>query len=302
MRVLVAGGTGAIGQSAVPMLVAGGAEVTAVSRRVSSDEWLREVGAIPIRLDLFDEAAVRRAADGAEVLVNLATSVPSPARMVLPWAWRDNDRLRGKASHVLARAAAEVGAAFVQESFAPTYADGGDDWITEDQPLAPVAQTRTVADAEAAARSVRTAGGRAVVLRFGIFYGPGAASTEDLLDQVRRGWFPAPGPVDRYVSMVFVEDAARAVVAAVDAPAGTYNVVEDAPMTLGAQCGVLADLLGLATVRPLPAWMGHLWGLQAVSRSHRISNRRLRAATSWEPIAPDVRAGWSQTLDHSSAA
>jgi len=59
-----------------------------------------------------------------------------------------------------------------------------------------------------------------VVLRFAYFYGAGDGFTENLLSGVRRGWLPVPGRSAAYLPMLSHEDAARAVVAALDAPSG----------------------------------------------------------------------------------
>jgi 2-alkyl-3-oxoalkanoate reductase len=43
-----------------------------------------------------------------------------------------------------------------------------------------------------------------------------------------------------------------------------------------------------------PQWLGHLAGSlgELMSRSQRISNRKLRANSSWAPKYPSVREGW----------
>ena len=53
-------------------------------------------------------------------------------RMLLPWSWRENDRIRREGSAILAEAAIAAGVErLVQESFAPVFEDGGDRWIDE---------------------------------------------------------------------------------------------------------------------------------------------------------------------------
>jgi nucleoside-diphosphate-sugar epimerase len=100
---------------------------------------------------LFDASAVRRAIAGHEIVINLATHIPhSSTQMLLPWAWRENDRIRRVASRVLVDACAGTGVyRFIQESFAPIYPDRGDQWIAETTPIAPSSYNRTIADAEA---------------------------------------------------------------------------------------------------------------------------------------------------------
>jgi nucleoside-diphosphate-sugar epimerase len=125
---------------------------------------------------------------------------------------------------------------YVQESFAPVYPDCGDRWIDESVPIRPARYNRGVADAEAAALSFP--GG--VVLRFGYFYGPDRDFTRDMIAMVRRGWSPLPGRPEAYTSPVSHDDAADAVVAALDVLAGIYNVVDDEPVTHRDFAGSLA--------------------------------------------------------------
>ena len=296
MRVLVAGGTGVLGRSAVPKLVAAGHDVVAVSRRPEADDTLRAAGAVPIRLDVFDRASAA-SARGMDAVLNLATSVPPPPAALRLKAWRHHQRLRREASRVLAEAAVNAGARFVQESFAPTYRDGGSEWITEDHPLDPVAQTRSVVDAEASAQLVTSNGLAGVALRFGLFYGAVSADTRSWLAAAKKGWLMLPGPGDRYSSMIYVDDAATAVVAALDVPAGHYNVVEDRPVTLDEHARILAALLGRPRLRLLPAALGRVPVLRVLARSHRISNQRLRQNSGWKPTAPSVREGYAMTLE-----
>lgn len=299
MRVLVAGGTGALGRQAVPRLLDGGHEVVAVSRSEASDRQLTEVGAKPVRLDVFDAEAAKAlaASHDVEVVANLATSIPVGNAALRMGAWKTNSRLRRDASRALAMAANDVGARFVQESFAPTYPDRGDAWIDEDVPLEPYAQTMTVPDAEASARSLTAAGGTGVVLRFGLFYGAGASA--QLLAMARRGRLMLPGRPTGYVSMIHLDDAGAAVVAALSVPAGTYNVVEDEPATRAEHAEILGELLDQSRVRLLPGLLSRLRLLRVLSRSHRIANGRLKAVSDWAPAYPAPRVGWQQIVQES---
>lgn len=296
MRVFMAGGTGVLGRATTPKLIEAGHEVLAVSRRAEADAALRAVGAAPMRLDLFDRDAVVAAAHGADAVVNIATRIPSIMRSGRAAAWEDNHRLRRDASRNLAEAAIRCGARFIQESFAPTYAANGSAWITEPHPLDAAAQTATVPAAEASAELVTDTGGTGVTLRFGLFYSAGNAHTRWVLSFARRGWLFLPGPEERYTSMVYVDDAAAAVVAALMLPAGVYNVVDDEPLTLAAHAAALGTLLGREPPKLLPAWVARIPTMQVLGRSHRISNAKLRAASGWRPEAPSVRRGWEMIL------
>lgn len=293
MRILLAGGTGVLGERVVPLLVDDGHQVVAVARRPDACEWLIRVGAEPISVDLLDVAQVMHAASGADAIVNLATAIPQPPRSLLRRSWRDNDRLRRDASHVLATAAVETGARFVQESFAPTYPDRGDHWITEKQPLEPTPHTITVVDAEARAERVTAAGGTGVALRFALLYGRRATGW---LEYGRKGRLMLPGAPDGYASLIHVDDAARAVRTALSLPAGTYNVVDDGPVVRAVLAEHLASALGSAQVRLQPSWTERISTLRVLARSQRISNLQIRTMSDWQPTVPSVREGWKRAV------
>ena len=139
MRVFITGATGVIGSRAVPLLLQAGHAVTAASRSEHNREALRRAGAAPADVDLFDVDSVRRVIAGHDVVINLATHIPSSAvKIMIRWAWRTNDRIRREASAAIATAAIEEGVGrMIQESFALIYPDRGDAWIDESMPVAP---------------------------------------------------------------------------------------------------------------------------------------------------------------------
>jgi nucleoside-diphosphate-sugar epimerase len=287
MRIFVAGATGVVGMRVVPMLVAAGHDVTGVGRTEKKRAELQRLGARGVGVDLFDAAGLRRVVAGHDIVINLATAVPSPARMLLPGAWRAMDRVRRQVSANLAAAALagdSVGR-IIQESFAPIYADSGDRWIDESSPVRPARYNRSVLDAESNAARLTSAGRAGVVLRFGLFYGPDDPFVRQILSTVHRGWFPLFGSADGYVSFVAHEDAATAVVAALAVPAGIYNVVEREPMRRRELADGIARLIGARPPRLMPAWVARLAGSlgDTLGRSLRISNRKLVLASGWTP-------------------
>ena len=169
----------------------------------------------------------------------------------------------------------------------------GADWIHEDVALQPGRYNRSLLDAEASARRFTEGGGAGVVLRFAGFYGPDSDQLPEMAAAVRRGWMPLVGAAESYVSSVSHDDAARAVVAVLDVPAGVYNVVDDEPLTHRAFADALADALGVPHPRLPPAWLAHVTGSlgELFSRSVRMSNRKLRDAAGWAPVYPSAREG-----------
>jgi 2-alkyl-3-oxoalkanoate reductase len=300
VKIFVTGATGVVGRRVLPMLIDAEHAVAALSRSTANAAALEAVGARPVTVSLFDAAALARALRGQDAVINLATHMPSSSlRALLPGAWSENDRIRTAGSAAVADAAIASGVRrLIQESFAPVYPDCGDRWIDETTPIAPARYNRTVACAESAAEAFTRGGRDGVVLRFGVFYGPDSAQIKELIGFIAKGWAPLPSDPTAFISPLSHDDAAAAVVAALNVPAGVYNVVDDEPMRRQDYFGTLAEALNVATPKIPPRWMAYLLGSVGplLARSQRISNRKLRAATTWRPTHPSMREGWPATI------
>jgi len=302
MKIFVAGATGVLGRRAVPALVDRGHDVRAVARGAAKADGLRQQGATPVTVDLFDRDAVIAAVNGHDVVVNLATAVPPTSRILRRAAWRTTDRLRTEAAGNLVDGAMATGARrYIQEAVCFTYADAGAAWIAEDTPLDPPAYAAAAATAEAHVRRFTAGGGVGVALRFGLFYAADSPQVQDMVRMARRGLFPMPEPADGYRPWVHIDDAAAAVVSALDVDAGPYNVVEDRPLTGTEHVDLLSDLLG-RRVRTLPSALAIGSMLRFQQRSLRVSNRRLHAASDWRPTFGDRRDGWREVLSRLDGA
>jgi nucleoside-diphosphate-sugar epimerase len=300
MRIFIAGATGVVGRRVVPVLLDAGHRVTAVGRSPERRAQLEARGAQAITVSLFDAEALARAVRGHDVVINLATHIPPISHLFLPGAWRENDRVRRDGSANLVDAGIAAGATrFIQESFAPIYPDRGDRWIDESTPFSPVRYNRSVLDAEASTARFTNGERVGVVLRFAGFYGPDAAQLSDMIRYVRKGRSPLPGPGDAYISSVSHDDAATAVIAALGAPAGAYNVADDEPVTHRAYVGAIACALRVPAPTPFPRWVTRLLGSlgELMARSERISNRRFRDTTGWAPAIPSAREGLPPCVD-----
>lgn len=300
MRVFVIGGTGAVGGHAIPALVRAAHAITALARTPEKAAWLRAQGATPITVSLFDRAALTTAFAGHDAVVNLASAIPPTAQFMRTTAWAANDRVRTQGSAAVADAALAAGVArVVQESVSMVYPDQGAAWIDEDCPPDPYPLARANLAAEASARRFAAAGGAGVVLRFAWFYGPGATHSEEFFALARRHIAIMMGPPDGYVSSIHVADAGTAVVAALTVPAGTYNVVDDEPLTKRGYADTLSAAAGTAAWLRLPGRAALLLSDRSTSltRSLRVSNARLRAASGWTPRYPSARQGWMATAE-----
>jgi nucleoside-diphosphate-sugar epimerase len=294
MKIFVAGATGVAGRRVVKHLVAAGHEVTGASRSASKAALLEGLGVAPDTVDLFDPTEVLRAVKDHDAIVNLATKIPTSAvRMGMRGAWKENDRIRREISRNLVEGAHATRAeCLVQESIAFMYQDRGDRWIDEDVPIQSAPHVDSLLEAERQARSFAADGRRAVILRFGQFYAGDSSHTLTMMKVAQRGLSPFVGRPDAYLPLLHADDIASAVVAALDAPAGTYNVNDDQPLQRRELDEVLAAALGKQRLRRLPYGGMKMSGITKMYlRSQRTSNRRFKAATGWSPAYPSPRIG-----------
>lgn len=295
MRVFVTGGTGALGSYVVPALIAGGHSVAALARSAAKATVLTDQGAAPVMVSLFDRERLTAVFMGCDAVVNLASALPSPQRFILKSAWTECQRIRteGSASVVDAALAAEV-PRLVQESVAMIYRDGANRWIDEDSPVDHYPIATGIHAAEANARRFARAGGTAVVLRFGIFYGHGAAHSEQIMAMARRHLGFQAGRPYSYVSSIHLADAAAAVAAALKCSGGTYNIVDDQPVTARDNTLAMANAVGARPWLRGPGRLASLLGTRttSITRSLRVSNARFRSATTWKPQYSSVFGGY----------
>lgn len=285
-RVFLTGATGVLGRRVVPSLIQAGHSVTAVVRSEAKAEAVRAAGATAVHLDLFDPAAVRTAIDGHDCVAHLATHIPTGPSAMRRSAWRVNDSLRRDAAAVLAGAASDAGIErYIQESITFPYVDGGDQWIDETWKRTYFWGNASTVAAETAAGGVTASGGIGIVLRFAMFMAPDSAHMRAVLSAAQRGLFALVGAATGHVSFIHIDDATSAVAAALEAPAGTYNVAEPDPLQRSTHRDALAGLVGRARLRAVPAVVERVGGETAnsLARSHRISSQHLREVTRWAP-------------------
>ncbi len=305
MDIFVTGGTGVLGRPVITLLVAAGHRVRGLAHSERAATELRGLGAEPVEGDLFDPISLRQAVAGADAVLHLATRIPAATAMRSRGAWHENDRIRREGTRNLVDAALAAGTStFVYPSVAFVYPDSGDTWIdaatTPPQPSTDVLPSTIDAEAEVARFSA--GGGRGVVLRMGRFYGADRFHgvdrfSRDILRAARRGVGMVLGDGDVYQSAIWIDDAATAVVAALDTRVqpGIYDVVDDEPLRQRELLAVLAHAVGRRRVRRIPTAVARtVSGVLAdyIMRSQRVSNRRFREASGWTPSVPSARDGW----------
>ena len=293
MRIFVAGATGVLGRAAIPRLVAAGHEVSGAARSPEKAAQLRAQGTEPVTVDLFDRGSVRAAVEGRHAVVHMATHIPPLTKAWKGSAWTTNDRLRREGTRILADASREAGVeVLVKESVSFFYEDGGDDWIDESWPVERQPFSAASLDAEDTTLAFTGDGRRGVVLRFGLFYSHDARALDESLATAKLGFGPMVGAAGGYRASIHVDDAATAVVAALGAPAGAYNVADE-PITNGEWNAAFAAAFGFKRLRATPKAAMKVGGrkMSVLGASRRIDSSRFRDATGWAPAHRDAVAG-----------
>jgi nucleoside-diphosphate-sugar epimerase len=214
-RIFLAGAAGAIGRPLTRLLVQAGHHVTGTTRSAGKAEALRQFGAKPVIVDVFDADTLAAAVLAArpDIVIHQLTDLPpavDPARMA-EFSHR-NARIRKEGTANLVKAALAAGTRrLIGQSIAWAYAPGPLPH-QEDSPLDHAAEgirAVSVGGVTALEDAVLKAPLEGVVLRYGRLYGPGTG--------VEAAAPPA----------VHVEAAALAALLAIDqGAAGVFNVAE----------------------------------------------------------------------------
>jgi len=307
MQVFVTGGSGALGRPTVRLLARHGHRVRALAHSEAGWDGLVAAGAVPVRGSLFDAGTLTGLLEGTEAVLHLATRIP---RDPSPDAWAENDRIRTAGTRALVEVArASDVRTLVYPGVVFTYAHGGARWLdAESATHEPTPVLTSTLDAEEQVtgftdRCDPDGVRRGVVLRMGMLYGPSSGSGQALLGAARRGRMPYPGPASAYLPLVWDEDAAAALVSALDAPSGVYDVVDDEPLTRAELAAWLTDAVdghGRAPLAPRDVDPDSPYAF--LQRSQRVSNARLTRATGWRPSVHSAREGLRRLAASGAAA
>jgi nucleoside-diphosphate-sugar epimerase len=310
VRVLVAGGTGALGVPVVRQLLTQGHEVIGLSRSTARQEPIRRLGAQVVAADALDPIALQ--ASAPEAVIHALTAVPAhgplrPADFVRTNALRDVGT-----RNLLAAASAAGAQRFIAESmiFLYGFGDLGPAPLSEAQPVAQATphpwllpSIQALASEERQIIAVSQSGQLdGVLLRFGGFYGPGAG-TEMLVRLLKRRLLPLPRGARSLNCWIHVEDAAAAMVAALTrGRAGeAYNIVDDEPVSFGDFLRYLARAVDAPAPWLAPRWLMH-WVTPFLAASWmgttmRVSNQKAKRELGWAPQFPTYREGLRTVLD-----
>jgi nucleoside-diphosphate-sugar epimerase len=215
VRIFFAGASGALGRRLAPMLIAAGYDVTGMTRTPETAHQLEAAGIHPVIADVFDAEALKRAVVQArpEIVIHQLTDLPRVLdETQLAASYQRNARIRTEGTrNLIAAAQAAAARRFIVQSVAFAYAAGKEPYVETD-PLnlsdgPRLVTVRAAADME---KRVLESGMEAVVLRYGLFYGPGT-------------WTDGPSRKPP----LHVDAAAQAALLAVTRGTGVYNIADD---------------------------------------------------------------------------
>jgi nucleoside-diphosphate-sugar epimerase len=309
MRIFVAGATGALGKQLLPKLVSAGHEVTGMTRSDSKADQVREMGATPVVADALDPDDVAQAVAAAnpEVIVHELTALSDSLDLRdFDRTFEMTNRLRTEATDHLLAAGQAVGVKkFVAQSFTGwPYERVGGPVKDEDDPLDPnpLEKMRETFRAirhleEVVTRADWTEG---IALRYGGFYGPGTSLWPggEQLEMIRKRKFPVVGNGAGIWSLVRIDDAAEATMAAIErGKRGIYNIVDDDPVPASELLPGLAEVIDAPPPRRVPRWLGRLFaGKPAVVMMTELrgaSNGKAKRELGWKPSHPSWRDGFA---------
>lgn len=299
MRVLVAGATSVPGIPLLRELTARGHDVIGLTSQPTRTSQIEQQGAKPVVANVFDAAQINTVVGDIEpeVVVSLLTTLPKwgPKRAK---DFEPARKLWSEGAGNLVSAAQRAGVRrVVAESvvFAYGYPTSGPQLVDESDPYPgppPKGGDDMLAALRGMEQTVLTSGEHSdtegIVLRYGLFYGPGVPHDE-LFTRLAKWWALPAMTGNGIASWVHIDDVAKATADAVTEGRGgqIYNIVDDRPQSFGDYVRKLSKklhrpppipisyrLVGLVASYPATAF-GTTW--------LPLSNAKAKAELGWTP-------------------
>ena len=261
-KVVLAGGSGFIGQSLALLLRSSGYEVTILSRTPRPEM----PGVVSLAWDGKNPGDWTKSLEGAAAVVNLAgrsincRHTPENRRSIL--------ESRVNAVRVLGQAVAQAAqppAAFVQASAVGLYGDTSDHPCDEEAPHGTDFMARVCQEWEAAFTAIPAPATRKVILRLGVVLGIGGGFLPVVTKLTR--WFLGghAGSGRQYISWIHMADLTRMFLQGIEASemTGIFNATAPHPMTNAGFMRQLRHTLHRPWSPPMPEFAVRLgsWSL-----------------------------------------
>lgn len=291
MRVFVAGASGVLGRRVAKTLKELGHHV--VGTAYTRPEIVEETGVEVAILDALDADALSSAVKEAkpDVVIHALTRIPHAA-LPTPGRLKENNLLRTKGTANLITASNAAGVErLIAESITFAFIGRREQRM---RPYKGMGRFQSTVDSvvELEAQVLKIGG---IVLRFGYFYGPGTSVDEKFPQALRRRTLPIVGKGTGWWSYVHIDDAASAVIAAIDKaePGETYNIVDDEPILARDALRVVSETTGAPRAIKLPVGPPYAKGI--FDESTGAINDKARSALDWAPRYPKFEEGFPAT-------
>jgi nucleoside-diphosphate-sugar epimerase len=297
VKVFLTGASGVMGRSSIAALHHAGHDVVGLARTRETAELISAAGARPVLGDIYDRSALVAGMHGCDAVANLATKVPLGKGALLPGSLKAIDRIRLYGSRIVAEAARQAGVErLVQQSLSFIYADHGDDWIDEHSPVDVTRATEPVVVAEENIKAFDADGGTSVSLRFGLITGDDP-NTAWLFRRASAGRSIGLGEEESWMHVIHPDDVGTAVVHALTAPGGIYNVGAE-PVQRRDYVDTIAVAAGRTAGHFLPPWVLRIGAdkLEILIRSQRVSSQLFSDRTGWHPLYTKLTPDWFDDL------
>lgn len=229
-RIILAGGSGFVGQALAPVLIANGYNVVVLGRGAAA----RKDGVDYLQWDGTTIGDWARVIDGAEAVVNLTGKNvncrhTAENRIEIIRSRVDSVRVLGEAI----ASCATPPKAFVQASGIGYYGDTGDRLVDETAPLGSDFSAEVCRQWESAFEALDLPATRKVVLRLGVVLGR-AGGALPVLEKLTRFFLGgAVGGGRQFISWIHIADIVRMFATAIEQPeiTGVFNATAPAPVT-----------------------------------------------------------------------
>ncbi len=304
MKVLVTGATGMLGRSTAELLIARGDDVSVLQRRPSRLPCREVLG------DIADPHVVDGAVRGQDAVVHLAAKVDVAGR------WSDYARANIDGTHNVVKACRSRQVSRLVHVSSPSVAHAGKALIgIAAEPADPARAhghySRSKAVAELAALAADSTTLAVLVLRPHLVWGPGDTQlVEPVVAKARAGRLPVIGRGAALIDTTYIDNAATAMVAALDAcgsvhgealvvsngeprpiheiltrlcaAAGTPGPTLRVPFRAAWLVGAAAEAASTASRNRVAAPLTRFLTEQ-MATAHWFDQRRTREALNWSP-------------------
>ncbi len=319
MKILVTGSTSMIGRAVVDRLLARGDEVSTLQRSPSGIAGVTE-----FQGSITDVDSVLEAVLGQDAVIHLA------AKVDIVGALDEFVQVNVEGTTNMISAAREAGVSRFVHISSPSVAHGGEsiagagaDPADPEATSGPYATTKAMAEQLALAASTDEM--PIVAIRPHLVIGPGDTQlVERILDRARSGRMPLIGTGLALVDVTWIDNAADAMVAAVDQCPNlggqAFVVSNGEPRTIHELVARITEAAGVGwSPRSVPrkvaifggALAEKIWertgredeppmtafGAEQLSTAHWFDQRETRAALQWQP-ATSLEAGFTLLEDH----